>query len=60
MNNLTQLRLKELLDYDSVTGIFVWKISRGSNALAGSVAGFKNWCGYLLVMVDRKIWELYR
>jgi hypothetical protein len=35
-------RLRELLSYDGETGEFVWRVTRGSRACAGSVAGCVN------------------
>lgn len=35
---VTQERMRELLSYDAVTGVFTWNVSRGK-AAAGSVAG---------------------
>jgi hypothetical protein len=48
---LTQERLKELLHYDPVTGIFTRLIDIGKQK-AGSVAGYPNPDGYLIVKID--------
>jgi len=48
---LTQERLKELLDYDPETGVFVWKVRRG-RVKAGGVAGYKMPVGYIYLQID--------
>ena len=48
---LTQERLKELLDYDPDTGVFVWRVSRGS-VKAESVAGCTHHEGYVHISID--------
>ena len=44
-------RLHELLDYDSETGVFRWRLSRGA-AVAGRVAGSVHNTGYRYIAVD--------
>lgn len=59
MTELTQSRLKELLHYDPETGVFVWRIPRGS-AKTGDVAGCPHPEGYRKIMIDRKIYLAHR
>jgi hypothetical protein len=49
-SKLTQKRLKELLDYNPATGIFIWKVTR-SQARVGAIAGYKT-NGYVSITVD--------
>ena len=44
-------RLEEVLDYDPITGVFRWKMSR-RNAPAGKVAGFITLHGYRSISID--------
>jgi hypothetical protein len=57
--SITQERLKELLDYDPETGVFLWKEKRGS-AAAGSRAGCLDHHGHRLIRVDRNLYRAGR
>ncbi len=51
-STLTQSRLKEILDYDPVTGIFVWATEKRYGLKAGYPAGTKNAQGYIDIQID--------
>jgi len=56
MPEVTQARLKELLDYDPMTGALVWKAGRAkAGSVAGSITG-----GYRIIAVDRKQYRASR
>lgn len=52
MAKVTHERLRELLAYDQETGEFTWRVARGPEVPAGSVAGMVNEDGYRIVTVD--------
>jgi hypothetical protein len=58
--SLTQSRLKELLDYNPDTGVFVWRESRRGTVLKGSVAGHRHSNGYTEIKVDGVIYMAHR
>lgn len=57
---ITQEELKEVLDYNSETGVFRWNIYRASNAKAGDIAGGLQNCGYCVIQYKRKIYTAHR
>ena len=60
---LTQERLKQLLYYDPVTGIFTWRKNHSSMARAGNIAGYvakKEHTKYIYIRVDNKLYLAHR
>ena len=54
-------RLRELLSYDPETGIFQWRVTRGSRAPAGKIAGtVRKKDGYRQINVDGHIYLAHR
>lgn len=51
MNEITGKRLRELLNYDQLTGIFTWKLAR-RGIKVGVPLGCSNGNGYLRITVD--------
>ena len=56
---LTQNRVRELLDYDLLTGIFRWKFTR-RRVRQGEIAGTTNYDGYIYIQVDKTIYPAHR
>lgn len=57
---VSQVRLKELLEYEPSSGIFRWRIYRGRGARVGAVAGTAHSGGYLSIKIDGKRYFAHR
>lgn len=57
---ITQQELKERLDYNPDTGEFTWKVSSGTRAKIGSVAGTKDRNGYIRISINEKRYLAHR
>lgn len=52
--------LKQLLDYDPATGVFIWKISKSGWRPVGSRAGTLAKSGYRYVTINRVMYRAHR
>jgi len=57
---LEQTYLKQLLEYNSQTGEFFWKIRRSNCAKHGWFSGTKRPDGYLAISIDKKIYLAHK
>ena len=57
---LTAERLRELLAYDPETGIFTWKTTMGSRAVAGQQTDSLDDHGYVRIRVDKRLYRAHR
>lgn len=57
---VTLNRLKQLLDYDNVTGLFYWKKWVAGNAFSGTQAGSKNTMGHIKIQIDSRNYQAHR
>jgi hypothetical protein len=58
--SLTHERLREVLNYDPMTGVFVWKKRLNNRALVGHICRNFDHRGYLRINIDRKIYRAAR
>lgn len=57
---MTQDELKKVLSYDPYTGVFTWRVSLSSRALAGERAGTLRKDGYVQIRIRGKIYYAHR
>ena len=58
---ITQKRLKEFLEYNPDTGVFVWTVNRKKNRGIGGVAGCVcNTSEYVIIRIDNKNYQGHR
>ncbi len=57
---LTQQKLKELLHYNELTGVFTWKNPRARCLKAGDLAGTIDKAGYVCIKVHNKTYKAHR
>ena len=58
--DLSQSRLKEVINYDPITGIFTWIRSNCNRAKKGNIAGFVDHLGYSNIGIDKKVYRSNR
>jgi len=52
VNDISQKRLKKVLKYNKITGLFTWKYQTNPSIKIGSVAGSKMTQGYITIRID--------
>ncbi|EMM2094604.1 MULTISPECIES: HNH endonuclease [Enterobacteriaceae] len=59
MAKLTNKYLKEILEYSPESGVFIWKVCRGTTK-AGDIAGSIKVRGYLDIKINKKLYKAHR
>lgn len=57
---LTARRVRELLIYDPLTGLFLWRVNRTGSARAGTIAGTLDTDGYRQIRIDGRLYLAHR
>lgn len=53
-------RIRECLDYNSDTGVFVWKKRLSNRKAVGAVAGHLSAAGYVQIGIDGRLWMAHQ
>jgi hypothetical protein len=57
---ITFSELKYLLEYKPLSGYFIWRVSRGTRARAGQIAGAKDPQGYIVIGINKRQYLAHR
>jgi hypothetical protein len=57
---ITQADLKEILNYNPATGVFVWKKALARRLTVGDIAGCEQGCGYIRIRICNKNYYAHR
>jgi hypothetical protein len=57
---MDQKTLKDVLDYNPKTGVFIWRINRPPRCKAGQIAGYNNGSGYIKIAIQGKRYYAHR
>lgn len=57
---MDQEYLKKIIHYEPETGVFIWKVSMGPRAMAGSRAGTTNSEGYNIITIEGARYQAHR
>lgn len=52
--------VRQLLNYDPETGVFIWAVHRNTNKVLGQVVGFVNSKGYRVIKIGEKAYKAHR
>jgi hypothetical protein len=60
MNNIDSTYLREVLEYNPQTGIFIWKNRTSTCVKIGDIAGWIDFHGYHSIRLNKKIYRAHR